>query len=335
MNNIKNSELKKMIKENAKKISNEELHNLSNMIYSILSTEINEYKYKISNLEKINYYMLIENTKLKHNKVSYKIELLPNEVFNEILNFLDFDTLLECRLISKHWNYKVSHISHRYIKVKNNEYDSSIIDDIEDFLCIWKNFLSKKIPCEEIKFYDSCDVFNEFFTELMKNEYFIGNILYVDIKYNKGMYTTGKNKFKKIYMFGKIKIVYEYLDYFKPSEIIISQTFLDFKVFKYILSYCIKQDRNINIILDNCISLKYFKKYLDLYNVDVFDKAYIEKLEINNEKVINININHFYYGKADIDYIPEYIINFIIHPCNEFGYSFKEKEEVYKKLLKI
>lgn len=335
MNNIDNSELKKMIKENVKKISNEELNNLSNIIYLILFRQINEYKYKISNLEKINYDMLIENTKLKHNKVSYKIELLPNEVFNEILKFLDFDTLLECRLISKHWNYKVSHISHRYIKVKNNEYNPSIIDDIEDFLCIWKNFLSKKIPCEEIKFYDSCDTFNEFFTELMENEYFIGNILYVDIKYNKGIYTSGKNKFKNIYMFGKIKIVYEYLDYFKPNEIIISQTFLDFKVFKYILRYCIKQDRNINIILDNCISLQFFKNYIKLYNYNASEKIDIDRLEVNNENIINIDINHFYYGNTEIGYIPEYIIKFIIYPCNEFKYFFKEKEEVYKKLLKI
>lgn len=152
MKNIENSELRKVIKENVKKISNEELNNLSNIIYSILFKQINEYKYKISNLEKINYDMLIENTKLKHNKVSYKIELLPYEVFNEILNFLDFDTLLECRLISKHWNYKVSHITHRYIKVENNKFNTGIIDDIENFYVYGKIFYQKKYHVKKLNF---------------------------------------------------------------------------------------------------------------------------------------------------------------------------------------
>lgn len=252
---INSDVLNTLIKKNVNNISNDQLYGLTDDIHEIISKKIFEYKYKNSRLEKINYELLLENIKLKNKEIPNKIQFLPNEVFESIMNYLDLGTILECRLLCKYWHDKVSYISHRYIKIKNKEYSKYNIDDINDFLKIWKKFVNKKIPCERIMFYDNCKVYDDFFMYLIENENFSGNLFYIDVNYKKGLYTYGNYDSRKINIFGNIEIVYEYIEYFKPCHIVISRAYINDVIFKHIIMYCINQNRDIDIILDNCCTI--------------------------------------------------------------------------------
>lgn len=291
-----------------------------------------EYKYKISILEKTIYELKIENTKLKNKNNKNKTDLLPNEVITIIMSYLDLKSILECRLTCKYWNNNISHISHKYIKILNKNYKNR--SNEYTFLENWKKFMMKKIPFKRILFYDSCNMYNYFIEEMLKNDFSIGDIYYVNVNSNSGLYTNGITMNKYLYVFGDID-VYDNIEYFKPNKIIISETSINKFNFRKIIEYCIKQNRDMFVELDNCITFSFFKHCLKLYNshVPFIYKVSIDKYEIikkNDENIINIEINNFCLKKDGNGEYPTFIIKFTIYLSNEFKYTYKEKEEIIK-----
>lgn len=131
-------------------INDKNFLNLIIKLYNIISENFDEseYKYKLSKIENINYSLLIENAKLKNNNLENRIQFLPNEVYLKLIEYLDFKTLLECRIVCKYWHDLFSLKTHKYILLKNEDYEN---DNMHYFLKTWKIFIKKNIPYKIIK----------------------------------------------------------------------------------------------------------------------------------------------------------------------------------------
>lgn len=307
-------------------------NNSFNKAYDDILEKNIDYQNKISILENTIYELKIENIKLKNkdnmNSIN-KINLLPNEIITKIMHYLDFKSILECRLTCKYWCNNISCISHKYIKILNKEYKRG---NSNTFLEYWQNFIKKKISFKKISFYDSCNLYNNFIEEILKNNFSICNIYYVNINENNGIYTNGNYINKELYIFGDIDI-YKNIEFFKPNKIIISETFINNYIFKEIIRYCIKQYRNISIELDNCISFTFFKHCLKLYNSS---SPFMYRVGINkytiikkkDEDIITIEINNTCLKKNEFGDYQKFIIKFTIYISDGFKYKYKEKDEI-------
>lgn len=143
---------------------------------------------------------------------------------------------------------------------------------------------------------------DKFFTCLIENyenDYLKSNLIYIDTQNQKGIYTSDNMIYKDLYIFGDNDIVYEYLDFFNSNNIIISETYINYDVFENVINYCMLQDKDINITLDNSISFPLFKKYVSIYNLNIglFYVISIKNKEIKNnkdEKIIKFKVRHPY-----------------------------------------
>lgn len=328
-----NETLNKLDLEDIKKEFPDNINNIENIlgkINDIILQNINEYKYKNFNLEKRNYELHLENLKLKFNNTIYnKLNTLPSELFHKILTFIDFKTLLECRMVSKNWYDKVSLISHVCVNLKNNK----------DYLIYWKKFCEKKIPSKKIIFCDSNNNFKEFINELIKNDNFLGIMFYIDISNGQGIYANKIANNKNLKIFGDIDVIYENIKFFKPLEIIISETSINRKNFKNIIDYCRKlKDKKLRIIFDNSITFLCIKKYIEWYNLNCPQMYNISIKDIN---VVNENNEFCYKLIINIDHMTmdEYDVNYEklqclmeIHISEDFKFMYKQRDDIMKKI---
>lgn len=304
------------------------IENILDIINDTILKNVNEYKYKNLNLEKINYELYLEISKIKYNKIYNKLNNLPSELFHNILSFIDFNSLLECRLVNKNWYNKISLLSHLYINLK--------LKENKDILIYWKNFCRKKIPSKTIIFCDSNDNHKDFFNELIENDNFLGILFYIDTKNGQGIYANKNDKKMKI--FGDIDIIYEHIYFFKPTEIIISETSINRNKFEEIINYCKRlKNNNLNIIFDNSITFLCINKYIEWYN---FKYPHMFNIEIKNTNIINENKEICYKLKIDINYmIMEEFVMFEKVQClieiyisEKFKFIYKQKDDVMKKI---
>lgn len=315
--------------ENIKKELPSNLDNIENILDIISDTilkNVNEYKYKNISLEKRNYELSLENEKFKYNKIYNKLNNLPSEIFNNILSFIDFKTLLECRMVNQIWYSKVSLLSHSFINLKIEQND----------IIYWKNFCKKKIPSKIIVFCDSNDYHINFFNELTQNENFLGNLFYIDTKNGQGIKST-RNGSETLMIFGDINIIYKHIYFFKPLKIIISETLINRNNFEEIIKYCrILKNNKLNIIFDNSITISGLNKYIEWYN---FRRPHMFEVSIKNINKIDKNKEIYYKLNVDINYMEmeEYIsygkIQCLIeiYIYENFKFVFKQKDDLMKK----
>lgn len=316
--------------ENIKKELPSNLDNIENILYIIndtISKNVNEYKYKNNTLEKINYELSLENYKIRYDKIYNKLNNLPSELFNNILLFIDFNTLLECRLVSKNWNSKATLLSHSYINLK--------LKDENDMNCLTL-FCQKNIPSKIIVFCDSNNNQVSFFNNITQNENFIGILYYIDTNNNQGVYSNINEKIIKI--FGDIDTIYKHLYFFKPLTIIISETSINRNIFEEIIKYCriLKNDK-LKIIFDNSVTFLCINKYIELYN---FQNPHMFEISIQNTNIISENKDICYKLNIDIKYMEmeEYISYgknkclIEIHISEKFKFVYKQKDNLIKKI---
>lgn len=320
-NNFNLEHIKKELPSNL-----DNIENILDIINDTILKNVNEYKYKNFNFEKRNYELSLENEKIKYSKIYNKINNLPSELFHNILSFIDFYTLLECRLVNKNWNIKISLLSHSYINLKLEKND----------MIFWKKFCEKKMPSKTIVFFDSNNNHVVFFNELTQNENFLGILFYIDIKNGQGIYSNRNNKILKI--FGDIDIIYKHIYFFKPLKIIISETLITRNKFEEIIKYCrILKNNKLNIIFDNSITFSCINKYIEWYNLQY---PHIFEISIQDINIIDKDKEIYYKLNFDINYMEmeEYAIYgktqclMEIHISEKFKFVYKQKDDIMKKI---
>lgn len=306
------------------KIKTGNIDSILDSIVDVILNNICKYRYEKEILEKSNNILKIENLKLKNDEIYNKINFLPNEIFLKIIKYLDFKTMLKSRLICKYWHDNISSISHKYLIIKEREDNLFLIKSFEEFC-------NKRIPFKEIIYYDFHEDYEFLFYELLNNLNFIGNIHYIDVNNDRGIYTSGNYNNKILNIFGDINI-YHYLKDFNPYKIVISETLINNNIFRSIMNYCINQKRNIDLIFDNCVTFSFIKKTIELYNskshfIDRINSKNYNIINKNDETEITFYINHLYIKEQINNEYLSFIIKIVIYDSYNFKYNYKKKDE--------